>query len=175
VAAIIKRGELVDDEIVIELIKKKISKKESRRGYILDGFPRNLNQAKKLESLIETQKEIVFDIQLSEPDIIERLSNRLICPECKAIYSSKDLKQKKDQVCDNCGHKLIQRDDDKPEVIRERLQVYQEQTKLLIAYYKEKENYRPIDGKGSIEQVFDRICSVLDKELIFSENEAVLK
>ncbi|MBN2245724.1 MAG: adenylate kinase [Candidatus Aminicenantes bacterium] len=175
VAAIMKRGELVDDEIVIELIKVKISKKASQPGYILDGFPRNINQAKKLESLIENRKEIVFDIRLSEPDIIERLSGRLICPECKSIYALKDLKQKKDQVCENCGYELVQRDDDKPEVIRERLQVYQEQTKPLIAYYKVKKNYRLIDGSGSIEEVFGKICSVLDKELMFSGNEAVLK
>ena len=112
---------------------------------------------------------------MSEADIIERLSGRLICPECKAIYALKDLKHKKDQTCEKCHLDLIQRDDDKPEVIRERLQVYQEQTKPLIAYYKEKKNYRPVDGSGSIEHVFDEICSVLDKELMFSGNEAVLK
>jgi len=175
VAEVMKKGELVDDEIVIQLIKEKISRKEGKQGYILDGFPRNLNQAKKLEAMIETSKEIVFDIQLSEEDIIERLSDRLICPECKAVYSSKDWRKNEKKTCKKCHVKLIQREDDKPEVIRERLKVYQGQTKPLIAYYKAKKNYYPIDGSGSIEQVFDKICLVLDRELMFSEGEAVLK
>lgn len=167
-AAIMKKGELVDDEIVIELIKDKISGEESKHGYILDGFPRNLNQAKKLESMTDTAREIVFDLQLSEENIIERLSDRLICPECKAIYSGKDRKQKKNMKCEKCDLELIQRADDKPEVIRERLRVYEEQTEPLIDYYKKKKNYYPINGGRSIEQVFKDVCSILDKELNLS-------
>jgi len=175
VAAVMKKGELVDDEIVIELIKEKISSKESNSGYILDGFPRNINQAKKLEGFTGPTKEIVFDIQLSEEEIIERLSDRLICPQCKSIYSGKNRKRKKNMKCEKCDVDLIQRADDKPEVIRDRLKVYEEQTEPLIAYYKEKNNYYPIDGSRSIEQVFKEICSVLDEELNLSNSEAVYK
>jgi adenylate kinase len=174
-AAVMKKGELVDDEIVIELIREKISGQESKHGYILDGFPRNINQANKLKSMTGPTREIVLDIQLSEEDIIERLSDRLICPECKAIYSGKSQKQKKNMQCEKCDVDLIQRADDKPEVIRERMKVYEEQTKPLIDYYKEKKNYYPIDGSRSIEQVFKEICSVLDKELNLTSNEAVYK
>lgn len=166
-AEVMKKGGLVDDEIVIELIKEKISGKESKQGYILDGFPRNINQAKKLESMTDTEREIVFDIQLREENIIERLSDRLICPECKAIYAGKDLKQKKNMKCEKCDLELIQRIDDKPEVIKERLRIYEEQTESLIDYYKKKKNYYPINGGRSIEQVFKDICSVLDKESNF--------
>ena len=166
-AAVMKKGELVDDEIVIELIREKISGQESKHGYILDGFPRNINQAKKLESMTKTTREIVFDLQLNEEEIVKRLSDRLICPECKAIYTGKNRKQKEDLKCEKCDVDLIQRADDKPEVIRERLNVYEEQTEPLIFYYKGKKNYYPIDGSRSIEQIFKDICSVLDKELNF--------
>ena len=168
VAAVMKKGELVEDEIVIELIKEKISGNESKHGYILDGFPRNINQAKKLENMTDTEREIVFDIRLSEEDIIERLSDRWICPKCKAIYTGKGRKQKKNMKCEECDLELIQRADDKPEVIRKRLRVYEEQTEPLIGYYQKKNNYYPINGGRSIERVFKDICSVLDKELNFS-------
>ena len=164
---VMKSGELVSDEIVFEMIKEKIIDSQDKKGYILDGFPRNLVQALKLESMDVQNREIIFNVELGESKVIERLSKRRVCPECKAIYtvSANDSVNPDLTECNECSARLIRRADDQPEVIRERLKVYYEETKPLLDHYKEKNGYHSINGDRVIEQVFSEICSILDRSL----------
>jgi adenylate kinase len=164
--AAMDRGELVSDDIVVEMVKKKILRPDCRKGYVLDGFPRNVSQAQKLEEMEGDRAEIVMDISLTEKALISRLSARRICFRCGAVYNLLARHPKKDGSCDICQSKLIQRQDDRPGVIKERLKVYHRQTEPLIGYYKEKKIYHRIDGEGKIETVFDEISSILDGEII---------
>ncbi|TET71916.1 MAG: adenylate kinase [Candidatus Aminicenantes bacterium] len=159
------QGELVNDDIVIEMIKHKIFQPDCKRGYILDGFPRNVGQARRLEEIEEKRQEIVIDIHLSEQTLIQRLSERRICSSCGAIYNLLARNPRKEGTCDFCGSKLIQREDDVPEVIKERLKVYHEQTEALIDYYSRKKVYFRIDGEGKIETISKNIYSILDREI----------
>ncbi len=159
------RGELVSDEIVVEMIKKRIFLPDCKRGYVLDGFPRNIAQSHRLEEMAGKSPEIAIDICLSAQTLVSRLSSRRICSGCGAIYSSETHSPKKEGVCDLCRGALIQRKDDTAQVIKERLRVYEAQTKALIDYYRRKGVYQRIDGEGKIEAVFSRICSILDREI----------
>jgi len=164
--ATMDRGELVSDDIVVEMVKKRILRPDCRKGYILDGFPRNVSQAQRLEEMEGNRAEIVMDISLTEKALISRLSARRVCFRCGAVYNLLARHPKKDGSCDICQSKLIQRQDDRPGVIKERLKVYHRQTEPLIGYYKEKKIYHRIDGEGKIEAIFDEISSILDRDII---------
>lgn len=127
------RGILVPDEIIIKLLAERLKKQDCKDGFILDGFPRTINQAEALEKIAKI--DLVINLEVPDEIIITRLSNRLICDKCGAIYNLLTLKPKKEGICDKCGGKLYQRKDDRPEVIRERLKVYRKQTEPLIEYY----------------------------------------
>ena len=159
------QGELVNDDIVIEMIKQKIFQPNCKRGYILDGFPRNVGQARRLEEIEENRPEIVIDIHLSEKALIQRLSARRICSSCGAIYNLLARNPRKEGTCGICGSELIQREDDVPEVITERLKVYEERIEALIDYYSRKKVYFRIDGEGKIETISKNIYSNLDREI----------
>ncbi len=159
------RGELVSDALVMEMVKQRVSRPDCRRGYILDGFPRNRAQALKLEEMDRRASEIAIDIHLSEQTLVRRLTSRRICSGCGAVYNWLNQNVRKRNVCDACGGALIQRKDDTPEVIKERLRVYREQTVPLIDYYKKKKVYHRVNGEGRIETIFDTICSLLDREM----------
>ena len=131
----------------------------------MDGFPRNVGQARRLEEIEEKRQEIVIDIHLSEQTLIQRLSARRVCSSCGAIYNFLARNPKKEGTCDICGSELIQREDDVPEVIKERLKVYHEQTEALIDYYSRKKVYFRIDGEGKIETISKNIYSILDREI----------
>jgi len=134
VAAYLQSGKLVPDEIVNETLKNWLNKPENRRGFILDGYPRTVEQAKALDKM--TRIDAIINMAVPEWVLVERLSNRRICPVCGAIYNIKySPKPKVDSKCDKCGAELYQRGDDKPEVIKERLKVYKGQTQPLIRYY----------------------------------------
>jgi adenylate kinase len=163
------QGELVKDDIVIEVIKHKILQPDCKRGYILDGFPRNVGQARRLEEIEEKRQEIVIDIHLSEQTLIQRLSARRVCSSCGAIYNLLACSPRKEGSCDICGLELIQREDDVPEVIKERLKVYHEQTEALIDYYSRKKVYFRINGEGKIETISKNIYSILDREIAKSK------
>jgi adenylate kinase len=130
----VEKGLLVPDDIVLNVLKERLKKISSGKGFILDGYPRTIKQAKALE---EIAKIDVILLQLV-PDwiIIERLSSRRICRNCGAVYNIRYLKPKVDGVCDKCGGPLYQRSDDNPEVIKKRIQVYQEQTSPILQHYK---------------------------------------
>jgi len=132
----VKKGELVPDKTVIEILKKKMNEPNSRNGFILDGYPRTIEQAKALEKIAEI--DAVVRLMVPEWIIIERLSSRRICRNCGEVYNLRYLKPKKEGICDKCGGQLYQREDDKPEVMKERLNVYEKQTQPLINYYQGK-------------------------------------
>lgn len=131
-----KRGLLVPDDIIIGLLKKRISQPDCSGGFILDGFPRTIPQAEALEKIASV--EVVIDLVVPDDVIIERLSTRLTCKNCGAIFNRLFLKPKVEGICDKCSCQLYTRDDDKPEVIKERLNTYRKQTHPLLEYYKEK-------------------------------------
>lgn len=136
VRSYIQKGLLVPDEIVIEVLKKRLARVPSGKGFILDGYPRTMEQAKALENIAK----IDAIIQLIVPDwiIIERLSTRRICKKCGEVYNLRYLKPKIDMICDKCGGPLYQRPDDTPEVIKKRIKIYERQTQPLLKYYREK-------------------------------------
>jgi len=131
-----KRGELVPDTVVIEVLEQKINQKEARSGFILDGFPRTIQQAEALEKIAKI--DAIINLQVPEWIIVARLSSRRICKNCGAVYNILYLKPKKDGICDMCGGPLYQRDDDKEKVIRDRIEVYEKQTQPLLEYYRSK-------------------------------------
>lgn len=150
VKEIMKSGGLVPDEITVQMVKDRISQEDCKKGFILDGFPRTVNQAKALEDISEIDTVILVD--LDGEIIVERLSARRTCPSCGEIYSTLDYNSEK---CGKCSATLIQRDDDKPETIRHRLEVYNENTAPLINFYSERlfkvssdktpqDTYRPV-------------------------------
>ena len=131
------KGELVPDEIIIKLLAKRLRKPDYEKGFILDGFPRTIKQAEALERIMKI--DLVINLNVPDEIIIKRLSNRLTCRRCGTIYNKLTLKPKRENICDKCGGQLYQREDDKPEVIQERLNVYRKKTEPLIEYYRKKD------------------------------------
>jgi len=157
-----KRGELVPDDIIIELLRKRISQPSCSGGFILDGFPRTVPQAKALEKI--TPMDVVINLDVPDEIIVERLSSRLTCRSCGEIFNKRFLKPKVEGVCDKCGGQLYTRDDDKPEVIQERLNTYRRQTKPLLDYYKERnlvENVRNTEAAVPPEKIVKQILDII--------------
>jgi adenylate kinase len=156
-----ERGELVPDEIILGIIEEAINDEE---GFILDGFPRNINQAKALDEMLSRKGlNITHVIFLDVPDeeIIKRIAYRRVCLNCGAVYNLIFNPPKEDEICNNCGSKLVQREDDREEVVRKRLEVYRDSTEALIRIYEERGVLRKIDGLGDREEVFRRIKEAL--------------
>jgi adenylate kinase len=165
VKAYVEKGLLVPDEVVVEVLKERLNKIPKGKGFILDGYPRTLEQAKTLDTIAKIDVILMLDV----PDwiIIERLSSRRICRNCGTVYNVRFLKPKVEGVCDKCGGPLYQRSDDNPEVIKKRLQVYQEQTKPLLEYFKQKKAPFISSATSSLvqppEPVVEQIISELQK------------
>jgi adenylate kinase len=136
VKGFVEKGQLVPDDVVIEVLKLRLTKSTTKKGFILDGFPRTIDQAKALNGLVEVDGII----RLTVPDwiIIERLSSRRICEKCGEVYNIRFLKPKTEGICDKCGGGLYQRSDDTPQVIKDRIGVYERQTEPILQYYKER-------------------------------------
>ena len=132
----VEKGLLVPDEIVVEVLRQRLNRVPKDKGFLLDGFPRTLDQARTLETIADIDAILLLDV----PDwiIVERLSTRRICKKCGTVYNLRFLKPKVEGICDKCGRELYQRTDDTPEVIKQRLQVYQDQTKPLLEFYRQK-------------------------------------
>ena len=158
---IIESGDLVPDQLVVEIVKLEINNKNN---YILDGFPRTIGQA---ELISEMGIDLVVSLDVPEDVVIERFSGRRVCAKCKAGYHLKYIPSKVEGVCDDCGGKLIQRDDDKPEVIKERFIVYHEKTQHLIDYYNKKGLLKTVDGTPAPEIVYENVKKVVEE---FKEN-----
>jgi len=153
-------GELVSDEIVDGIVAERISHDDCSNGFILDGFPRDLEQAHALHEIRKI--DVVFDIQVPEGEIVERLSLRRVC-DCGETYHLKYNPPQKEGVCDSCGGSLYHREDDQEETIKHRLQVYHSQTEPLIKYYSGEGILIVVDGTKHIDDVFDEIISNLPK------------
>jgi len=158
------KGELVPDELIVEMIKERTREKDCKRGFILDGFPRTLSQAKSLENMLEQDNLMinkVFLFNVSKQEIIKRLTGRRICGRCGALYHVYYNPPHKENICDRCGGKLIMRDDDNEETVKNRIEVYKKNTAPLIDFYKKQNKLYTINGVGKVEQIFEEIKSVL--------------
>lgn len=136
VKSYVEKGALVPDAVVVEVLKDRLSKVPKGKGFLLDGFPRTVDQADTLEKIAKI--DVILQLDVPDKIIIERLTSRRLCKNCGAVYNIRFLKPKKEGICDKCSGPLYQRADDNEEVIKNRLQVYKTQTEPLIAYYKKK-------------------------------------
>ena len=158
------QGKLVPDELTVRILLDRVSNEDCKNGYVLDGFPRTIPQANVLdEELKKLDDAVDFAINVDVPDenIVNRMSGRRACPKCGATYHLKHVPPKKDGICDVCGEKLVQRDDDKPETVKKRLGVYHEQTQPLIEYYTDKGILKTVDGTVDPKDVFAAINDIL--------------
>jgi len=154
------QGKLVPDDVIIEIMKARLNEPDCSKGYILDGFPRTLKQAEKLESI--AQIDVVINIEVSTESLLERLTGRRSCPKCGAVYHIKFNPPPEDGKC-KCGGELYQRDDDREETVRKRLETYRTQTEPLIEYYSSKNLLKSVDGNKTPTEVFQEIKQILDK------------
>ncbi|HET6465237.1 MAG TPA: adenylate kinase [Nitrospiria bacterium] len=157
-------GKLVPDEVVIGIIRERLKETDSQKGFILDGFPRTVPQARALASMLHQDGRTVdrvLNFELADDELVLRLSGRRSCPNCQAVYHLRFSPPQKPDLCDRCGGKLIQRSDDQPETIRKRLEVYRSQTVPLIRFYEDQGLLGRIDGSGAPEAVFQRITAAL--------------
>ncbi|MCI9180390.1 MAG: adenylate kinase [Lachnospiraceae bacterium] len=158
------QGQLVPDEVTIGMLLDRISQDDSKNGYVLDGFPRTIPQAESLTAALKERGEkIDYAVNVDVPDdnIINRMSGRRACVGCGATYHVVYNAPKSEDICDTCGEKLILRDDDKPETVKNRLLVYHDQTQPLIDYYKKEGVLVEVDGTQNLEKVFQDIVAVL--------------
>ncbi len=164
VEEIIKNGKLVQDDLMIDIIKERLSRGDVANGFILDGFPRTLSQAKALDELLNSiDKRVEYSIYVEVPEkvIVERLSARRVCPACGRIYNMISNPPQRDETCDVCGVKLVTRDDDKPETVRERYRIYTEMTKPVIDYYRDRNVLFTVDGTLSVEKVREMLLNIV--------------
>ena len=159
------RGELVPDDITIGMLLDRIHKDDCKNGFVLDGFPRTIPQAESLtRALSELGEKIDYAVNIDVPDesIITRMSGRRACLSCGATYHIVYSAPKAKDVCDTCGNKLVIRDDDKPETVKKRLEIYHDQTQPLIDYYKNEKILASVDGTKDMEEVFLDIIAALE-------------
>ncbi len=159
-APIMAAGQLVSDDLMIGIIRDRLAKPDAAKGFILDGFPRTLVQAEKLDGIVSGNgHEGLRVLQLLVPDeaIVNRITRRRTCSQCGAIYHLENQPPAKADVCDRCGGSLIARPDDTEEAVRKRLESFHRQTAPVATYYKSKQLLREVDGIGPVDQVFERI------------------
>ena len=160
------KGELVPDEVTIGMLLDRIAQDDCKNGYVLDGFPRTIPQAESLTEALKSQgDQIDFALNIDVPDeaIIERMSGRRACPKCGATYHIVYAAPKTENICDKCGTELIIRSDDKPKTVKDRLNVYHQQTEPLIAYYKTAGVLREVDGTQELPKVFEDVVAILSE------------
>ncbi len=162
--AYMDRGGLVPDEVITGLVRERLQDPDCARGYILDGFPRTAAQAEALETTL-TELRLILDhvlcLQVPSEDLVSRIAGRRTCRNCGAMYHVRFSPSKREGVCDACGGETYQRDDDREETVRRRLQVYEEQTAPLIRFYDERGLLRRIPGTGEIAEIFSRMVKSL--------------
>lgn len=159
------RGELVPDEVTVGIVKERISEDDAKKGFLLDGFPRTIEQAEALNSIMsELDREIdaVINIEVPEEELMNRLTGRRICEKCGTTYHLVFNPPKVDSICDIDGGKLYQREDDNPETVSNRLSVNVKQSKPILEYYNEKGVLKNIDGSKDIEEVTNDVIDILD-------------
>jgi len=160
------KGQLVPDELTINLVKDRLTQEDCKNGFLLDGFPRTVKQAEALDAFLDKNKmaiDAALLIDVPSTLILERMTGRRVCPECGASYHIKNIPPKVEGICDLCGASLIQRKDDNEETVKERLNVYERQTQPLVEYYKEKGKLISADGTKDIDVVFSDIRNMLGR------------
>ncbi|MDR1952653.1 MAG: adenylate kinase [Elusimicrobiota bacterium] len=163
IASLMEAGKLIPDDVVVNMVKNRLKKDDVKNGFLLDGFPRTLNQAVELDKMLKTENikiDAVFSIIIDNDEAVRRISGRRMC-ECGASFHVDFLPPKVKDLCDYCKKKLFQRADDKEEVVKERLKVYDAQTKPLIDYYTKAGLLVDIDGSQSESAVFDQISKFI--------------
>ena len=157
-------GDLVPDEITVGMVRDRLAQDDATKGFLLDGFPRNVPQARTLDDLLlsaGTPLDVVLELVVDDDEVVRRLSGRRTCRNCGHIWHVDFDPPTVEGVCDSCGGELFQRDDDKPETIRHRLEVYYEQTAPLVSYYAEERLLVGIDAMGPVDDVTERAISSL--------------
>lgn len=158
------RGELVPDEVTVEMVKSRLNYSDCTGGFVLDGFPRNVPQARALDEAFANYGmtlDAAIHIEITKDEAFERIFSRLVCQQCEATYSRRSEAIVRPDVCPKCGGSLIQRSDDTKETVENRLRVYVEQTSPVVAYYQSRGNLVPIDGRQSVNDVFSQIVHLL--------------
>ncbi len=153
-------GKLVPDELVVTMVKDRISRDDCKKGYILDGFPRTVNQAEKFSEMGEKVDAVIL-LDVTDEEIIDRMTGRRVCEACGTPFHIKHKPPKKEGICDLCGKKLVVRKDDAPETVVERLKVYHAETEPLVAYYTEHGTVSKIDATMPLEKVTEEILKVI--------------
>lgn len=159
------QGLLVPDELTVDLVIDRLSQEDCKKGYILDGFPRTIPQAKALDEALAKRGEkmdYAIDVDVPDENIVTRMSGRRACVGCGATYHVVYNPSKSGELCESCGEKLILRDDDKPETVQKRLTVYHDQTQPLIDYYSDQKILKTVDGTQDMNDVFTAITVILE-------------
>ncbi|MGG5463060.1 adenylate kinase [Clostridium sp. B9] len=160
-------GQLVPDEVTINMVKDRLQQDDCKNGYLLDGFPRTVHQAEALDNFLTEREESIDTallIEVPKEFILERMTGRRVCPSCGASYHIKFNPPANDGKCDLCGSDVIQRKDDTEETVKERLDVYENQTQPLIDFYENKKQLSVVDGTQAINEVFESICKILGSD-----------
>ena len=158
------QGKLVPDELTVKILLDRVGQKDCSNGYVLDGFPRTIPQAEVLDRELEKlgdKVDYAVNVDVPDENIVKRMSGRRACLKCGATYHTQYIPPKKEGICDVCGSELVLRDDDKPDTVKKRLQVYHEQTQPLIDYYTKKDILETVDGTVDPKDVFAAIEKLL--------------
>jgi len=158
------RGDLVPDHLVLNMMAARLAEPDAQQGFLLDGFPRTLAQAQALDHRLQAMSQrldAVIFLRVPEAELLRRLSGRRICPQCNTIYQVETMPPKREEICDHCAAPLIQRPDERPEVVRNRLRVYADQTQPLLDYYRDQGLLREVDGTIGVERVFAQIIGIV--------------
>ncbi len=156
---VINAGNLVPDDLTIKILKQRLEHPDTEKGFILDGFPRNANQIKLLKDITEIDK--VIEIDISDEIAVERISSRLSCKKCGAVFNTITMPPEKENICNHCDSELYQRDDDTPESVKKRLKTYHEQTEPTLQEY--SEILIKVDGAQTVEEISNKIMEELRK------------
>ena len=173
---IMKDGQLVPDDLVIELVSQRVLKADTRRGFILDGFPRNIPQAQELDTRlgwVSRPIQIAVNFEVDESSLLKRITGRRTCGNCGAIYNIHFRPPKTRGRCDECGESLVRRDDDTEETVRSRLEIYHAETEYLVQYYRAQHKLRTLNANGDTGDIFHRLCEMIDTEIRPLENKVV--
>jgi adenylate kinase len=157
-------GQLVSDAVMLGIIRERLAESDAQKGFILDGYPRTLPQAEALDGLLgeaDAPPVLVANIDVDSEELVKRIAGRRSCPKCGSVFNVHFKPPQKEGACDSCGSELIQRDDDKEETVRNRLSVYDNQTKPLIDYYGER--VAAVDGRGTPDEIFGKVAELIRK------------
>ncbi len=158
-SAYMRRGDLVPDDLIVAMVERRLSRGDARQGWVLDGFPRTPKQARALDQVASL--DAVLYLEVPEDVVVERLAGRRSCPECQAVYHVSYRPPREEGRCDRCGAALVQREDDREEVVRERVRTYRDRTRPLVAHYASSSLLERVDGTGSVEEVSRRLREAL--------------